>query len=133
VLVALVAALAACVCSAVSVSPARALLAAAALVLGLPPLARLSGVSPDSVRHVEWAGDGRWYVRDRSGARSRATLSGATTVAGPLVLLVWRDGAGRRRYALLDAGVTDPRAFRLLRGRLRFAGRGMHRAVDKCC
>lgn len=132
VAVALSAAAAACAFFALTTDVGWAFAAAAALALALRPTALLFGLSPDSIRRFEWCPDGAWHIQKRSGEWRTVRLSYGSTVLGPLVLLVWRDGTWRR-YALLDAAAVDPRAFRRLRGRLRLEVRRMHRPVDNYC
>lgn len=129
---ALTAAATACAFSALTTDVGRPFAAAAALALALRPTALLFGLSPDSIRRFEWCSDGTWHIQKRSGEWRTARLSYGSTVLGPLVLLVWRDGTWRR-YALLDAAAVDPRAFRRLRGRLRLEVRRVHRPVDNYC
>jgi hypothetical protein len=83
-----------------------------------------------AVRQFEWAGDGVWRIRDRSGRWEHASLAPETAAVGPWILLVWNacqegDHLGNRcpngrRYCLIDAADVSQSAFRALRGRLKF-------------
>jgi hypothetical protein len=126
-------ALSACACVAIAGAPLHALLATAALAFGAPSMLRLLGLSPDSVRWLEWAPDGQWHIRTREGTRDTVILLPASSVVGPLVLLVFRNSGGRRNHVLLTASSAGRYSFRLLRSRLRLEAVGAHRSAGRYC
>ena len=123
--------------------PWKLLAAGTTLALAWRPVERLVfGRGPGAVRRIEWspvAGSsgrsaGQWVIVDGSGVRRRpVALSPGSMVLGPWMLLVW-SGDGRRRFrAVVDMACTDPRACRMLKGRLRLSGRTTYGATDDNC
>jgi toxin CptA len=99
----------------------------------LPPLIAASGIyhiavdllrrAPWSIESVLWAPDGSWILRERSGREREATLSPATFITLPVVVLRLRLGRLRRRSVVLAADAVDAEQLRRLRQRLRIEGR----------
>jgi toxin CptA len=72
-----------------------------------------------SIRSVIWQSDGTWQIHFVSGAEREATLSPATFVSLPLVVLNFRLGRWHRRALPIFADALDPEQLRRLRQRLR--------------
>ncbi|MBK5963698.1 hypothetical protein CCR95_06265 [Thiocystis minor] len=81
--------------------------------------------APWSIRTVLWQSDGDWLLTLNSGAEIEASLSPATFVSLPLVVLNFRSGRLRRHVLPLFADALDPEQLRRLRQRLRIDG-GTH-------
>lgn len=122
----------ACVASALVGSPLHALFSTAALALGVTPALRVLGLSPESIRRIEWTRDGAWRVQDAAGRRTTVELVRAgSAVLGPLIILNWLDRSGRRCCAIIDRRSIGLHPFCTLRGRLRLEGGGTPRADDQ--
>lgn len=80
------------------------------------------GRAPWSIRSVTWQADGIWQIQYLSGAQREATLSPATFVSLPLVVLNFRLGALHRRALPIFADALDPEQLRRLRQQLRIEG-----------
>ncbi|WP_295402386.1 protein YgfX [uncultured Thiocystis sp.] len=78
--------------------------------------------APWSIRTALWQSDGAWLLTLNSGAEIAASLSPATFVSLPLVVLNFRSGWLRRHALPLFADALDPEPLRRLRQRLRIDG-----------
>ncbi|WP_041447129.1 protein YgfX [Thiocystis violascens] len=78
--------------------------------------------APWSIRTALWQPDGDWLLTLNSGAEIEASLSPATFVSLPLVVLNFRSGRLRRHALPLFADALDPEQLRRLRQRLRMDG-----------
>jgi len=109
--------------------PVRLALAAALAAAVRPVLLELVGRGgPRTVKVLLWDARGEWWLTDRDGVCVPARLTGAA-IFGALVFLRFRDAAGRRRRAMLDADGREPCAGRALLGRLRLTSNGDSRAA----
>lgn len=78
--------------------------------------------APWSIRSAIWQADGTWQIHLVSGAQREATLSPATFVSLPLVVLNFRLGTLHRRALPVFADALDPEQLRRLRQQLRIEG-----------
>lgn len=85
--------------------------------------------SPGSLARLQWAGDGSWRAWDAAGRVRPLRLGPASSVLGPLVVLVLLEGRRRHWLVLTPAGLGE-RSFRALGLRLAL---DRHRPADSSC
>jgi hypothetical protein len=110
----------------------RAMAAVVSLGLGGPPIVALFfNRGRKAVRRATWRSDGTWSIAT-GGCEFDVQLLPATAALGQFILLVWRNPALGRRYALVEAKCIGKATFRRLRGRLRIeAGCCVRRTADE--
>lgn len=103
----------------------------AGLLCLVPATVRLrrSRQSPTALLRLQWAGDGSWRAWDAAGRVRPLRLGPASSILGPMVVLVLHEGRRRHWLVLTPAGIGE-RPFRALGLRLAL---DRHRPADPSC